>query len=342
QQLVDEGKLLAYHDRSDGGLFVTLAEMAFAGRIGINVQLDCVAGDNTEVLAALFNEEAGAVIQVANEDVATVKAAYEAAGLAAAVHQVGTLNADDTLRLNLGGAVLFEASRLSLHQQWSATSMQMQMRRDKPECAQEEWESLPAADSVGLSGLALTYPLDENPAAGLAQDTAPAIAIQREQGHTGHTEVAAAFHAADCAPHDVHMSDLEAGRVSLNSFRDLALPGGSTFSDALGAGFAWAQKILNDSELRSAFEEFFQREDTFTLGVGNGAQVLSHLQALIPGAEHWPAFKRNRSDQFEARVALVEVVASPSIFLQGMEGSRLPVPVGHAEGRAVEVDASQV
>src|SRR5699024_7280374 len=159
QQLVDEGKLLAYHDRSDGGLFVTLAEMAFAGRIGINVQLDCVAGDNTEVLAALFNEEAGAVISVANEDVATVKADYEEAGLAAAVHQVGTLNADDTLRLNLGGAVLFEASRLSLHQQWSATSMQMQMRRDKPECAQEEWESLPAADSVGLSGLALTYPL---------------------------------------------------------------------------------------------------------------------------------------------------------------------------------------
>lgn len=342
QQLVDEGKLLAYHDRSDGGLFVTLAEMAFAGRTGINVQLDCVAGDNTEVLAALFNEEAGAVIQVANEDVATVKAAYEAAGLAAAVHQVGTLNADDTLRLNLGGAVLFEASRLSLHQQWSATSMQMQMRRDKPECAQEEWESLPAADSVGLSGLALTYPLDENPAAGLAQDTAPAIAILREQGTTGHTELAAAFHAAGFAPHDVHMSDLEAGRVSLNSFRGLALPGGSTFSDALGAGFAWAQKILNDSELRSAFEEFFQREDTFTLGVGNGAQVLSHLQALIPGAEHWPAFKRNRSDQFEARVALVEVVASPSIFLQGMEGSRLPVPVGHAEGRAVEVDASQV
>src|SRR5699024_6249907 len=203
-------------------------------------------------------------------------------------------------------------------------------------------ESLPAADSVGLSGLALTYPLDENPAAGLAQDTAPAIAILREQGTTGHTELAAAFHAAGFAPHDVHMSDLEAGRVSLNSFRGLALPGGSTFSDALGAGFAWAQKILNDSELRSAFEEFFQREDTFTLGVGNGAQVLSHLQALIPGAEHWPAFKRNRSDQFEARVALVEVVASPSIFLQGIEGSRLPVTVGHAEGRGVAEEASQV
>lgn len=340
QQLVQDDMLLAYHDRSDGGMFTTLVEMAFAGRTGLNVQLDCVAGDNEEVLAALFSEEAGAVLQVANENVEQVLAAYAKAGLAAAVHNVAALNADDVIRISLGGAVLFEADRLCLQQRWSATSMQMQKQRDNPTCAQEEWDSLAQADNAGLANIALTFSMEDNPAAGLTE--APAVVILREQGSTGHTELAAAFYQAGFAPYDVHMSDLETGRVSLADFRGLALPGGSSFSDALGAGFAWAQKILSNDALRAELENFFAREDTFTLGVGNGAQVLSHLRAIIPGAEQWPWFVRNRSDQYEARTTLVEVLPSPSIFLQDMVGSRLPVPVGHAEGQAVFSDAAKV
>ena len=337
QQLVHDELLLAYHDRSDGGMFAALAEMAFAGRTGIDVQLDCVAGDNQEALAALFSEEAGAVIQVANEHLEQVLATYAEAGLGAGVHKVGTLNDDDTVRISLGGAVLFEAGRLPLHQQWSATSMHMQQQRDNPVCAQEEWDNLAQAHA-SLVGVDVTFPLDENPTAGLIGT--PAVAILREQGSTGHTELAAAFHAAGFAPYDVHMSDLEAGRISLDSFRGLALPGGSSFSDALGAGFAWAQKVLRSATLRAALAEFFAREDTFTLGVGNGAQVLSHLRSIIPGSEHWPQLVRNRSDQFEARTSLVEITPSPSIFLHDMAGSRLPVPLGHAEGQAVFANAS--
>src|SRR5699024_431056 len=293
QQLVHDELLLAYHDRSDGGMFAALAEMAFAGRTGIDVQLDCVAGDNQEALAALFSEEAGAVIQVANEHLEQVLATYAEAGLGAGVHKVGTLNDDDTVRISLGGAVLFEAGRLPLHQQWSATSMHMQQQRDNPVCAQEEWDNLAQAHA-SLVGVDVTFPLDENPTAGLIGT--PAAAILREQGSTAHTQLAAAFHAAGFTPYDVHISDLEAGRITLDSIRGLALPGGSSFSDALGAGVAWAQKVLRRATLRAALAEFFAREDTFTLGVGNGAQVLSHLRSIIPGSEHWPQLVRNRSD----------------------------------------------
>lgn len=336
QTLIEQEQLLAYHDRSDGGLFTTVAEMVFAGRKGVDLLMDCVAGDNQEVLAALFSEEAGAVIQVANEHLQAVKAAYAKEGLGAHLHVLGELNNDDALRIRLGGGIVFEAERLALYQQWSATSYQMQKRRDNPACAEEEWQALAQENNAGLNGLALSFPMGDNPVAELVCEGAanPKVAILREQGTTGHTELAAAFHRAGFVAVDVHMSDLEAQRVTLEGFRGLALPGGSTFGDVLGAGTAWAQKILCNEALKGIFQGFFQRPDTFTFAVGNGAQMLVQLKHLIAGAEHWPTFTANRSDQFEARVVLAEVVASPSIFFKGMEGSYLPVPVGHAQGRA--------
>lgn len=336
QQLVEQGLLLAYHDRSDGGLFTTVAEMAFAGRQGVDVIMDSIAGDHQEVLAALFSEEAGAVIQVAKENLEVVQAAYAEAGLGAHVHVVGELNQDDALRVRLGGGIVFEAERVELLQQWSATSYQMQKRRDNPVCAEEEWQALADENNQGLNGLALTFPMAENPVADIVSkgEQSPKVAVLREQGSTGHTELAAAFHRAGFVTVDVHMSDLETQRVSLDEFRGLALPGGCTFGDVLGTGTAWAQKILRQPELRTLFQRFFHRQDTFTFAVGNGAQMLMQLKQLIPGASHWPTFVKNRSDQFEARVVLTEVVASPSIFFKEMEGSRLPVPVSHAEGRA--------
>ncbi len=336
QTLVEEELLLAYHDRSDGGLFTTVAEMAFAGRKGVDLLMDCIAGDHEEVLAALFSEEAGAVIQVANEHVEAVKAAYANAGLEAHLHHVGELNNDDAVRVRLGGGIVFEAERLALQQQWSATSYHMQKRRDNPACAEEEWQGMAAENNSGLNGLALTFPMAENPVADLVSksEQSPRVAILREQGTTGHTELAAAFHRAGFVAVDVHMSDIEAKRVNLAGFRGLALAGGSTFGDVLGAGTAWAQKILRNNDLKASFQDFFQRSDTFTFAVGNGAQMLVQLKHLIPGASHWPTFVANRSNQFEARVVLAEVVPSPSIFFKGMEGSRLPVPVGHGQGRA--------
>lgn len=336
QTLVEKELLLAYHDRSDGGLFTTVAEMAFAGRKGVDLLMDCIAGDHEEVLAALFSEEAGAVIQVANEHVEAVKAAYANAGLEAHLHHVGELNNDDAVRVRLGGGIVFEAERLALQQQWSATSYHMQKRRDNPACAEEEWQGMAADNNSGLNGLALTFPMAENPVADLVSksEQSPRVAILREQGTTGHTELAAAFHRAGFVAVDVHMSDIEAKRVNLAGFRGLALAGGSTFGDVLGAGTAWAQKILRNNDLKASFQDFFQRSDTFTFAVGNGAQMLVQLKHLIPGASHWPTFVANRSNQFEARVVLAEVVPSPSIFFKGMEGSRLPVPVGHGQGRA--------
>src|SRR5699024_4882231 len=257
-----------------------------------------------------------------------VKAVYADAGLEAHVHQVGELNSDDAVRVRLGGGIVFEAERLTLQQQWSATSYHMQKRRDNPVCAEEEWQALAADNNLGLNGLALTFPMAENPVADIVSksEKSPRVAILREQGTTGHTELAAAFHLAGFVAVDVHMSDLEAERVNLADFRGLDLAGGSTFGDMLGAGTAWAQKILRNSALKDSFQVFFQRPDTFTFAVGNGAQMLVQLKHLIPGAAHWPTFVANRSDQFEARVVLAEVVPSPSIFFKGMEGSRLPVP----------------
>jgi phosphoribosylformylglycinamidine synthase len=340
QQMLADGRLMAYHDRSDGGAFAALAEMSFAGRVGIDLVLDHIAGDIPEALKALFNEEAGALLQVSEGDADTVIAAYAEAGLGACVHRVGELNDEDLLRIRLGGAVLMETPRRELHRIWSETSYRIQSLRDNPGCASQEYDSIPDNNDAGLN-VRLTFDMTEN-VAGPYINTGkrPPMAILREQGVNGHVEMAAAFDRAGFDTVDVHMSDLLAGRVSLEDFKGLVACGGFSYGDVLGAGEGWAKTILYNDALRDAFNRFFYRTDTFALGVCNGCQMLSTLRELIPGTEHWPRFVRNLSEQFEARTSLVEIQSSPSIFLDGMAGTRLPIAVAHGEGRAELSDES--
>ncbi|ASK33359.1 phosphoribosylformylglycinamidine synthase [Alcanivorax sp. N3-2A] len=333
QALLAEGRLLAYHDRSDGGLLATLTEMAFAGRVGLDIILDHIAGDDQEVLAALFAEEAGAVLQVRAEDVDAVRRAYQDAGLGGCVHSVALLNGEDVLRLRLGGAVLMERTRRGLQRIWSETSYRIQALRDNPDCARQEFDAIAGADDPGLN-VRLTFDMSEDVAAPYLNSGArPQVAILREQGVNGHLEMAAAFDRAGFSAVDVHMSDLLAGRVNLEQMKGLVACGGFSYGDVLGAGGGWAKTVLYHNQLRDAFNRFFYREDTFTLGVCNGCQMLSLLKDLIPGAEHWPRFVRNLSEQFEARTSLVEIQDSPSILLRDMAGTRIPIAVAHGEGR---------
>lgn len=334
QQLSQDQRLLAYHDRSDGGLLASVAEMAFAGRLGVDLVLDHVAGDHPEALAALFAEEAGAVVQVREQDADTVIAAYAEAGLGSCIHRIGEPNQDDALRIRLGGAILMEAPRRDLHRIWAETSYRIQSMRDNPECAEQEFASLPHTGDAGIN-VRLTFDMTENVAAPMINTgVRPSIAILREQGVNGHVEMAAAFHRAGFDTVDVHMSDLLSNRVTLDQFKGLVACGGFSYGDVLGAGEGWAKTILYNNQLRDAFNQFFFRDDTFALGVCNGCQMLSTLKELMPGTEHWPRFVRNLSEQFEARTSLVEITRSPSILLAGMEGSRLPIAVAHGEGRA--------
>ena len=334
QRLLAEERLLAYHDRSDGGLFTTLAEMAFAGRTGVDIVLDNIAGDGPEAVAALFAEEAGAVIQVRAADVQAVRQRYQDAGLGGCVHSVGTVNDEDVVRLRLGGAVLRERPRWGLQRLWSETSYRIQALRDNPDCARQEFESIADSNDPGLN-VRLTFDMSEDVATPFINTGArPKVAILREQGVNGHMEMAAAFDRAGFSAMDVHMSDLLAGRVSLDDMKGLVACGGFSYGDVLGAGEGWAKSILYNPGLRDAFNRFFFREDTFSLGVCNGCQMLSNLKDLIPGAEHWPHFVRNLSEQFEARTSLVEIQDSPSILLRDMAGTRLPIAVAHGEGRA--------
>ncbi len=325
QLLNEAGLLLAYHDRSDGGLFVTLAEMAFAGRAGIDVTLDRLGG---ELMPVLFSEEAGAVVQVRAEDAEGVKAAFGGTNLAPHVHVIGTLNADRRLRVLRDGREVWSEDILVLHRTWSETSFHMQSLRDHPDCAREEHEILRDAADPGLSVHATFTVMPPRLCA-----TRPAIAILREQGVNGQVEMAAAFDRAgfDCI--DVHMSDIINGDVSLKSFNGLAAGGGFSYGDVLGAGGGWAGSVLYNARARDEFQAFFERNDTFALGVCNGCQMFTRLRDLIPGAEHWPDFVRNRSEQFEARLVMVEVLESPALLLAGMAGSRLPIVVAHGEGR---------
>ncbi|AJD47242.1 phosphoribosylformylglycinamidine synthase [Isoalcanivorax pacificus W11-5] len=340
QKLVREGALLAYHDRSDGGLFASVVEMAFAGRVGLDLVLDHIAGDNREALEALFAEEAGAVLQVREDLADHVIAEYAEAGLGECVHRIGEPNADDVLRIRLGGAILLETPRRVLHRTWAETSYRMQALRDNPACALQEFDAIPHANDPGLN-VRLTFDMTDSPAAGLLGSASrPRVAILREQGVNGQLEMAAAFERAGFEAVDVHMSDLLAGRVDLADFRGLAACGGFSYGDVLGAGEGWAKTILYNDELRDAFNRFFYREDTFALGVCNGCQMLSALKELIPGTEHWPRFVRNQSEQFEARTSLVEITPSPSIFFTGMAGTRIPIAVAHGEGQAEISDES--
>jgi phosphoribosylformylglycinamidine synthase len=325
--------LLAYHDRSDGGLLATLAEMAFAGHCGLAIELR--TRGQAEAIAELFSEELGAVLQVASASLAEVQSVFAAAGLAAMVHELGTVEAFDRVVIeDADGRGLLDISRTELRAAWSETSYRLQALRDNPACAQEEHAQALDPKDPGLYATLSFDPAEDVAAPYIARGARPEIAILREQGVNSQLEMAAAFDRAGFRPIDVHMTDLIAGRTQLERYRGLVACGGFSYGDVLGAGEGWAKSILFNEELRGQFAAFFARPDSFALGVCNGCQMMSTLQPLIPGAAHWPRFVRNRSEQFEGRVGLVEVLPTPSIFFRGMEGSVLPIAVAHGEGRA--------
>ena len=330
RELRDAGRLLAYHDRSDGGMLVTALEMAFAGGMGLDLDI----GDTNSPNAALFSEELGVVIEVRDEDVEAVIAACARHGLGDCLRRIGRPIADRRVSVRSGARLLVESPLADLRAAWSETSWRMQRLRDNPECADEEHRSRTDPDDAGL-GWQLSFDPEEDVAApAVLSGARPRVAILREQGVNSQLEMAAAFDRAGFGAVDVHMTDLLEGRVTLEGFDGLVACGGFSYGDVLGAGEGWAKSILFNARVREAFESWFARPTTFTLGVCNGCQMLSALKELIPGAEDWPRFVRNRSEQFEARLSLVEVCDSPSLFLTGMAGSRLPIVVSHGEGRA--------
>jgi phosphoribosylformylglycinamidine synthase len=381
QRLNREGKLLAYHDRGDGGLFATVAEMAFAGRCGVDLDVDELryhrlhddimedvadAPDPHEpytsrLFGILFNEELGAVIQVRRKDTGDIINAFIDADLRDEFYVIGQPNKKDRLRILREGKAVFDEKREDLLAAWSETTWRMQRLRDNPACADEEFKGLTDKKNPGLHAKLTFDPSEDitqllSPASGgegrtLAAQVShvpsphplprggrgskPKVAILREQGVNGQVEMAAAFHKAGFTPVDVHMSDILSGRVKLNGFRGLAACGGFSYGDVLGAGGGWAASILHNKRARDEFEAFFNRDDSFALGVCNGCQMMSRLKDIIPGAEHWPRFERNLSEQFEARFVMVEVPETPSILFDGMAGSRLPIVVAHGEGRTV-------
>jgi len=337
QQLNRDGRVLAYHDRSDGGLLATVCEMMFAGRCGARLDIGSVT-DSSGPLAVLFNEELGAVLQVRRADIAAVEELFSSYGLGAAFHVIGVSAAEPHLRIAVGATVLLDERLADLRRAWSETSYHLQQLRDNPECAQQEYDRLLDGHDPGLHA-ALSFDPDEDVAAPyVSLGARPRIAILREQGVNGQVEMAAAFDRAGFGAVDVHMSDVISGRVSLVGFKGFAACGGFSYGDVLGAGEGWAKSILLNTHARDEFEAFFKRTDTFALGVCNGCQMMSNLHELIPGAGTWPHFVRNRSEQFEARVVMLAVQPSPSLFLEGMAGSRLPVAVAHGEGYAEFTD----
>ncbi len=339
QTLNGQDKLLSYHDRSDGGLLATVAEMMFASRLGVALTIDSLGDD---VLAALFNEELGAVLQVRQSDCKDVVALLKQSGLIDCTYIIGKVIDDCTdeaagdakqLSIRHSGELVYSATRSELQSIWSELSYKMQALRDNPDCALQQFERIADDKDPGLN-VELTFDVNDDVTAPFKAAARPKVAILREQGVNGHVEMAAAFDRAGFTGIDVHMSDIIHGRVSLADFTGLVACGGFSYGDVLGAGGGWAKSILFNPRCRDEFAAFFQRPDTFGLGVCNGCQMMSGLKDIIPGAEHWPRFMRNTSEQFEARVALVEVQKSPSILFAGMEGSRMPVAIAHGEGRA--------
>lgn len=355
QQLNADGKLLAYHDRSDGGLFATLAEMAFAGRTGVSVNLDILTmegehasdwGDaknwagqvaerrNEMTLRALFSEELGAVIQVRADDKSAVMNVLREQGLGACSHIIGKLNDRGAIEFTRDAKVIYNETRSSLHRLWSETSWRIARLRDNPACADMEYDRLLDETDIGMTPK-ISFNLDENVAAPfIATGKRPRVAILREQGVNSHIETAWVMHQAGFTAVDVHMSDLIAGRAKLEDFHGIIAVGGFSYGDVLGAGEGWAKTILFNPQLSDQFAKFFARLDTFGLGVCNGCQMMSNLKSIIPGAQAWPKFTRNKSEQFEARFGMVEVLDSPSIFFDGMAGTQAPIAIAHGEGFA--------
>ncbi|MFD2168302.1 phosphoribosylformylglycinamidine synthase [Thalassotalea euphylliae] len=334
QTLVRKEMLVAYHDRSDGGLFTTVAEMAFAGHTGVTVDIDKLPGNDLEVL---FSEELGAVIQIKESDVDAIHAIFEEHGILDCCADVGRLNDVDMITFKRGEDVVLENSRTYFRTVWAETTLKMQSLRDNSECAQEEFDVKFDTEDPGLN-VELTFDINEDIVADLIakdaiDETNPRVAILREQGVNSHVEMAAAFDRAGFIAIDVHMSDILEGRADLADFQGLVACGGFSYGDVLGAGEGWAKSILFNPKAREMFKTFFERENTFSLGVCNGCQMLSNLKEIIPGADLWPRFVQNESERFEARFSLVEIQESPSIFFKGMEGSRMPIAVSHGEGR---------
>lgn len=355
QRLNAEGKLLAYHDRSDGGLFATLCEMAFAGRAGVSVNLDILTmegehasdwGDaknwasqvgerrNEMTLRALFSEELGAVIQVRQEDKSAVMNVLREVNLGACSHIIGKLNDRGVIEFTRDAKVIYNEKRSSLHRLWSETSWRIARLRDNPACADQEYDRLLDEQDPGLSPKLTFDPSEDVAAPFIALGVRPRVAILREQGVNSHIETAWAMHQAGFNAVDVHMSDLIAGRARLDDFHGVIAVGGFSYGDVLGAGEGWAKTILFNTQLADQFARFFARQDTFGLGVCNGCQMLANLKPIIPGAHAWPKFTRNKSEQFEARFGMVEVLDSPSIFFAGMAGTHAPLAIAHGEGYA--------
>ena len=344
RQARKSGLVEAYHDRSDGGLFTTIVEMAFAGRVGVDVDLEpyCASGHVLEdIVSALFNEELGAVFQVRDAMLAAFSSTFVAAGVSEdSIMTLGTVKpvaSGQEIAFTCGKTPVFAAPRGALQQAWASTSHAMQRLRDNPVCADSEYAAILDDADPGLS-YNLTHTLSTATVPPALSAQRPRVAILREQGVNSHAEMAFAFHLAGFESVDVHMTDLITRRVSLADFTGLAACGGFSYGDVLGAGAGWAHSVMLHSETRVEFEAFFGRPDTFSLGVCNGCQFFSRLRSLIPGAQDWPAFERNESEQYEARMCMVEVSSpsgSPSVFLDKMSGSSLPIAVAHGEGRAV-------
>ncbi|AIV04710.1 phosphoribosylformylglycinamidine synthase [Vibrio harveyi] len=344
QTLVANDQVVAYHDKGDGGLFVTLAEMAFAGHCGVKAD---IADLGEDVLAALFNEELGAVLQVKNDDLDAVLSTLAANGLEACSHVIGSVEASDELVITSGDTVVLERNRTELRTIWAETTHKMQGLRDNPACADQEHEAKKDNSDPGLN-VKLSFDVNEDIAApyiaGSMVNTGakPKMAILREQGVNSHVEMAAAFDRAGFEATDIHMSDILTGQAALDEYHGLVACGGFSYGDVLGAGEGWAKSILFNAQAREQFQSFFNRDNTFSLGVCNGCQMLSNLKELIPGADLWPRFVRNESERFEARFSLVEVQKSDSVFFDGMAGSRMPIAVSHGEGRVEVRDADHL
>ncbi|MFC3338737.1 phosphoribosylformylglycinamidine synthase [Paracandidimonas soli] len=354
RELTDSGAILAYHDRSDGGLLATVAEMAFAGRVGVSINVDMLTIDpltedcgdykirpeqvalqrNELTLKALFAEEAGAVIQVPREQRDAVMQRLREAGLSRHSHVIGGLNALDEIQFYRDGQCIYQAPRVELAQQWSEVSRRIMALRDNPECAQAEFDVWADAKDPGLSPVVAFDPQEDITAPYIAKGARPRVAILREQGCNSQVEMAWAFDTAGFEAWDVHMTDLLSGRVRLDGVQGLVAVGGFSYGDVLGAGEGWARTIRFNADLQDQFSAYFARPDVFALGVCNGCQMMAALAGMIPGAEHWPRFTRNQSEKYEARLSLVEIPESPSIFLKDMAGARVPIAVAHGEGFA--------
>jgi phosphoribosylformylglycinamidine synthase len=366
QELNGQDRLLAYHDRSDGGLWATICEMAFAGHVGVSLNVDMLTLDpnhefdygdakdwakqtsgrrDDRTIRALFSEELGAVIQVRTSDRDAVLAALREHGLSACSHVIGKPNDRDTLEVWRDAKKIYEAPRTELHRAWDEVSWRIARLRDNPACADAEHDMLLDASDPGITPHLSFDPVEDVAAPFIGKGARPRVAILREQGVNSHLETAYAFDRAGFDAHDVHMSDLLSGRATLADFAGAVACGGFSYGDVLGAGEGWAKTIRFNPQLADMFATFFGRADTFALGICNGCQMMSSLASMIPGADAWPKFTRNKSEKFEARFSLVEVEASPSIFFAGMEGSRIPVAVAHGEGFAdfsQQGDASRV